>query len=206
MPRLVAEHAGCVVAVILAAGESRRFGGPKLLAPLEGRPLVQHVIDAANASKLDEVILVVGHAADDVLAAVRLGRARAVVNHDHAAGQSTSLRLGLRAAASADAVVVLLGDQPRVTPALLDAVVERQRTTGAAAVVSSWRGRRSPPTLLHHDLWPALSALTGDVGARELLAGLDDVAVLEVAGPLGSLEDIDRPEDLARMERPEAST
>jgi len=200
MPRLGAERAGRVVAVILAAGESRRFGGAKLLAPLEGRPLVQHVIDAANASTLDEVILVVGHAADDVLAAVRLGRARAVVNHDHAAGQSTSLRVGLRAAASADAIVVLLGDQPRVTPALLNAVVERQRTTGAAAVVSSWRGRRSPPTLLRHDLWPELDRLTGDVGAREMLEGRSDVAVLEVTGPLGSLEDIDRPDDLARLQ------
>ena len=164
------------------------------------------MLAAANDSTLAEVVLVVGHAADDVLAAVRLGRARVVLNEGYASGQSTSLRAGLGASSAADAVIVLLGDQPRVTPALLSALVDRQRTAGAAAVVSSWKGRRSPPTLLHRDLWPALDALTGDVGARELLAGRDDVAVLEVAGPLGSLEDVDRPEDLARIERPGAST
>ena len=202
----LARPVGRVAAVILAAGESRRYGGPKLLALLDGKPLLQHVLDAANDSTLAEVVLVVGHAADDVLATVRLGRARAVRNEGYALGQSTSLRAGLRASSAADAVVVLLGDQPRVTSALLGALVDRQRTTGAAAVVSSWNGRRSPPTLLHRALWPALDALTGDVGARELLAGSDDVAVLEVSGPLGSLEDVDRPEDLARMERPGAST
>lgn len=188
-----------VAALILAAGESRRFAGPKQLAPLDGRPMVQHVLNAANGSTLVDVILIVGHSAEEVLAAVRLDRARAVRNESYAEGQSTSLRAGLRAVGEADAVVVLLGDQPRVTAALLDALVERQRTSGAAAVVSSWRGRRSPPTLLHRDLWPALAALSGDVGARAVLAGRDDVEVLEVDERLGSLEDIDRPEDLARL-------
>ncbi len=188
-----------VAAVILAAGEARRFAGPKQLAPLDGRPMVQHVLDAANGSTLVDVILIVGHCAEEVLAAVHLGRARAVRNDDYTAGQATSLRAGLRAASEADAVIVLLGDQPRVTSELLDALVERQRTSGAAAVVSSWRGRRSPPTLLHRDLWPAVETLSGDVGAREVLAGRDDVEVLEVDERLGSLEDVDRPEDLARL-------
>ncbi len=188
-----------VAALILAAGESRRYGAPKLLAPLEGKPLLQHVLDAAVGSNLATVVLVVGHAADEVLRAVRLGRARAVLNEAYATGQASSLQAGLRAVAEADAVVVLLGDQPRVTPALLDALVERQRSSCAAAVVSSWRGRRSPPTLLHRDLVPALALLSGDVGAREVLADRDDVAVLDVDAPLGSLEDVDRPADLARL-------
>lgn len=191
-----------VAVVILAAGESRRYGGLKLLAPLAGRPLLQHVLDAANASTLDDVVLVVGHAADEILAAVQLGRARAVLNAAYASGQASSLRAGIAAAADADAAVILLGDQPRVRPELLDALVERQRTSGAAAVMSSWEGRRSPPTLLHRDLWPALEALRGDVGAREVLAGRDDVAVVEVDDHLGHLDDIDRPEDLVRLTDP----
>lgn len=189
-----------VTVVILAAGGSSRYGGPKLLASLEGKPLVQHVLDAANATTFEEVILVVGHAADELLAAVRLGRARSVANADWASGQASSLRAGLRAAAAADAVIVLLGDQPRVTPALLDALVERQRTTDSVAVVSSWNGQRSPPTLLRCELWPALEALTGDVGARDVLARRDDVAVLDVSGSLGSLVDVDRPDDLLRLD------
>ena len=190
-----------VAAVILAAGGSSRYGGAKLLASLEGKPLLQHVLDAANASTLAEVLLVIGHTADEILAVIRLGRARVVVNPDWASGQASSLRAGLRAASGADAVVVVLGDQPRVTTTLLDTLVERQRVTDSVAVVSSWKGQRSPPTLLHRDLWSALEPLTGDIGARAVLAGRSDVAVLEVSGSLGSLEDVDRPDDLLRLIR-----
>lgn len=185
-----------VAAVILAAGESRRYGAPKLLAMLDGRPLLQHVIDAANASRCADIIVVFGHEADRILAGVRLGRALAVMNSDYALGQSTSLRLGLRDARASDAIVVLLGDQPLVTPALIDALVERQRETRASAVMCESGGRRSPPALLHRDLWPALETLSGDLGAREILRGRDDVATLEVTAGLGSLEDVDRPADL----------
>lgn len=188
-----------VAAVILAAGEARRFGSQKLLAPLGDRPLVQHVIDAANASRLDPVVLVVGAEADALLAAVRLGRARAVRNPEYASGQASSLRSGLRAVGDADAAVVLLGDMPRITPALLDALVERQRSSGAVAVVSAQEGRRSPPTLLHRDLWPAVFALTGDVGAREVLAGRSDVVALELTPALGGLDDVDTREDHERL-------
>ncbi|MDE3100990.1 MAG: nucleotidyltransferase family protein [Chloroflexota bacterium] len=188
-----------VAAIILAAGTSSRFGGEKLLAPLDGRPILQHVLDAANASTLDEIVVVVGHSAPRVLAGVRLGRARAVANPEFARGQSTSLRAGLAAVADADAAVVLLGDQPRIHAALLEALVARQRATGAAAVVSSWHGRRSPPALLGRALWPHLATVTGDVGARELLAGRDDVAVVEVTAALGSLEDVDSSDDIARL-------
>ena len=192
---------GRVAGLILAAGASSRYGGLKLLSRLEDRPLLQHVIDAANGSTLAEVVVVVGHAADRVLEAVRLGRARTVRNEAYALGRSTSLAAGLRAASDVDGVLVLNGDQPRVTAALVDAVLDLQRATRSAAVICSWEGQRSPPTLLHRDIWPAVEATTGDVGARDVLAARDDVGVLEVTGVLGSLEDVDRPEDLARVGR-----
>lgn len=188
-------------AIVLAAGSSRRFGRHKLVVALEGRPLLQHVIDAANASSVDDVVLVLGHRPADVLAAVRLGRARATVNAAYDEGQSTSLRRGVSAAATSDAVVILLGDQPRVSAHLIDAVLERHRRSGAPAVICAWDGRRSPPTLLHRSLWPRLEALSGDVGAREILAGCDPVAVVEVTPDLGSLDDVDRPADLERVAR-----
>lgn len=185
--------------MILAAGESRRFGSQKLLAPLGDRPLVQHVIDAANASGLDPVVIVVGADAGALLARVRLGGARVVRNPHYASGQASSLRAGLRALADADAAVVLLGDMPRITAALLDALVERQRSSGATAVVSSQGGRRSPPTLLHRDLWPEVEALEGDVGAREVLAKGTDVVALEVTPAIGALDDVDTREDHERL-------
>ena len=182
--------------VILAAGEGRRFGGEKLLAPFAGTPLVQRVIDAACASSVDEVVLVLGHAAETLRRSIDPRRSRVVVNEGWADGQSGSLRLGLRAAAGADAAVVLLGDQPRVTAALVDALIARQRASGAVAVICTADGRRSPPTLLHRSLWPEIDELTGDVGAREVLRGRADVVELEVTSDLGSLDDVDRPEDL----------
>ena len=186
-------------AVILAAGESRRFGAQKLLAPLAGRPLVQHVIDAANASPLAGFVLVVGADADAILAGVNVGRARVVRNPDYASGQASSLHTGLRALDEADAALVLLGDVPGVTTALLEALLEKQRESGAPAVVSRWGGRPMPPALLHRDLWPDALALRGDVGMREVLAGRDDVAEVEVTSALGTLDDVDTPDDHARL-------
>lgn len=191
--------ASSVAGIILAAGESRRFGGAKLLAPLDGRPLVQHVIDAANASSLEPVVLVVGAGADELLASVRLGRALVVRNAAYATGQAGSLQAGLTAVTGADAAVVLLADMPGVRVALIEALVATQRESHAAAVASLWRGRRTPPTLLHRDLWPVLHDLRGDVGAREVLAGRTDVVDLDIDPTLGSLDDIDTSEDHARV-------
>lgn len=187
--------------VILAAGEARRFGSQKLLAPLGGRPLLQHAVDAANASGLDPVVVVLGADAEAIERAVAFGRARVARNPAYASGQASSLRAGLGAVedAGVDALVVLLGDQPRVRPPLLDAILARQRETGSAAVLSSWRGRRSPPALLHRDLWPEVRKLAGDVGARDILAGRADVAVLDVTAELGALDDVDTRADHARL-------
>jgi len=190
-----------VAAVVLAAGQGLRFGSQKLLAPLRGRPLLQHALDAANASSLSPIVVVLGADADAIETGVSPGRARLVRNPDHATGQASSLRVGLRFLDASDAAVVVLGDQPNVTAALLDALVAAQRSSGAPAVVCTQEGRRSPPTLLHRDLWKEVDALRGDTGAREVLARLPDVAVLEVAAGLASLDDIDTPEDRERLTR-----
>ncbi len=191
--------AGSAAAIILAAGEARRFGTQKLLAPLSGRSLLQHLIDAANASSLADVLLVVGADADALLAALRLGRVRVTRNADYASGQASSLQAGLRALGDVDAALVLLGDVPGVTAALLEALLAKQRATGAPAVLSRWAGKRMPPALLHRDLWPAAHALRGDVGMREVLAGRDDLADVEVTGALGALDDVDTRNDHKRL-------
>lgn len=198
-----------VAGVVLAAGAASRYRSQKLLAPLRGKPLLQHAVDAACASTLDPVVVVLGADAEAIAAGITTGRARIVRNPEHASGQASSLRAGVRAIADAsvsgggavpvDALVVLLGDQPGVTAALLDAVVARQRETGAPAVRCVQDGRRSPPTLLHRDLWLEIEALRGDVGAREILARRSDVADLSVDRALAQLDDIDTPGDLERL-------
>jgi molybdenum cofactor cytidylyltransferase len=187
--------------VILAAGEARRYGAQKLLAQLDGRPLLQHVIDAANASCLEDIALVVGASADDLLAQLDLGRTRPIRNPDPARGLASSLQIALRSLEERlHAAVVLLGDVPGVTTALIDEVVARGRETRALAVVSVWRGRRSPPVILHKSLWAAAFALQGDVGMREVLKD-QDVVEFVVTDALGSLDDIDTPGDHARISR-----
>ena len=211
-----------VAAIVLAAGEATRYGSQKLLTPLRGRPLLQHAIDAANASSLSPVVIVLGADADAIAARIEPGRARIVRNPEYASGQASSLRAGVRAlpseassdggaatgagsgdvtvsAGSADAAVVLLGDQPLVTAALLAAIVARQRETASAAVMCVQDGRRSPPTLLHRDLFAEIEALRGDTGAREILARRGDVATLVVDRAVAGLDDIDTPTDLSRL-------
>ncbi len=198
-----ARQAGSV-AILLAAGASRRMGRPKLLLPVAGRPLLQHAIDAAAASLVAEIVVVLGHEAEAVRRAVALPlAARIVVNADYAAGQGTSLACGLAAAAVDAAVaIVLLGDQPHVTSALVDIVLAAYRAGDAPIVRPVWRaGDGSPrpghPVALGRAVWPEVAALTGDEGARALCAR-HPAWVHELAMDGEPLPDIDDPDDYRR--------
>lgn len=189
--------------VILAAGSSSRMGRPKQLLPLGGRCLLQRVLDEAIASSLDEVVLVLGYRAEEIHAALRLpeaSRTRCVVNADWALGQSTSLRLGLRRAApTAAAAAILLGDQPGVEAALIDRVARAFLDAGLPAarpVYSGADGSRAPghPVFLARRIWSEVDELGGDQGARNLLATRADW-LLEVPVEGAPPADIDTWED-----------
>lgn len=165
--------------VILAAGASTRMGRPKQLLPLGHRPLLQHVLDEAAASSLNEIILVLGHRAQEIREAIQLPagrRIRVAVNPDYARGQSTSLRLGLRSASPrAEAAAILLGDQPQITSRLIDraaAAFRASRSPVVRPVYSDSGGRRTPghPVFLARQIWPEVEKLRGDKGARALLS------------------------------------
>src|SRR3989442_15629577 len=143
--RAVSRPAEKVGGIMLAARARRRVGPPKVLAPLRGQPLLPLLPDAANASSLETIVLLVADA-DAIIARVTPGRARRVRNPGHPSGPASSLHAGLRAlAGDVDAALVMLGDVPGITPALVDALCARQRETGAAAVMSRWSERRMPP-------------------------------------------------------------
>jgi CTP:molybdopterin cytidylyltransferase MocA len=190
-----------VCAVILAAGEGRRMGGRvKQLLPLAGRPLLQHPIDAAVAAGIDDVRVVIGHAAEEVAAGIDLPvGAELVVNPAHAEGQSTSLRAGLDAIPEGfRAALVLLGDQPGVRPDAIAAVVDWFWVHGSTVVRAAYRGRPSHPVLLARAAWAGVEELRGDVGARALMAAhLGRVDLCEVGGD--PPEDVDTPEDYERL-------
>jgi molybdenum cofactor cytidylyltransferase len=162
--------------IILAAGSSTRMGRAKQLLPLENRPLLQHVVDSAAASCLDEIVLVLGYRAEEIRAAIHCpAGVRVVVNTAYAEGQSTSLCTGLRAASpGAQAAAVLLGDQPRVTAQLIDLVATAFAKSAACVarpVYAGVGGRRVPghPVFLARRVWPETTKLRGDQGARALL-------------------------------------
>lgn len=185
-----------IAALLLAAGRGTRFGrSPKLLAEFEGRPLVRHAADAALASRLRPIVAVLGAHADEVGAALRGLDLITVRNPDYAEGLSTSLRAGIAALPTAcSAVVVLLGDMPRVTAARIDGLADAFAAAGHAvsAVLPVEEGRRGNPVLLNLAiLGPEIATLRGDRGAGPLLTGRTDV--LELPGDAGTALDIDTP-------------
>ena len=187
--------------VLLAAGRGTRFtGGSKLLAPLDGRPLVCHAAETALATRLRPVVAVVGHGAPGVRAALDGLNLAYAKNPDYAAGLSTSLKAGLAALPHEIAgAVILLGDMPRIATGLVEALAAAFRPETDAAVVPVASGRRGNPVLLnHHRLAAALESLAGDHGAGLLLRGRDDVREIPVADP-GVLADVDTVEALAGL-------
>jgi molybdenum cofactor cytidylyltransferase len=166
---LVRSESG-VSGVVLAAGRSSRLGKPKQLLDVCGEPLLRRVVRNAISSKLSEVVLVLGHRAEEIATAAGEWGQRVVVNPDYAAGQSTSVRAGLGAIdPSSQAVVFLLGDQPQVGPEIVDAVIECFRETGAPIVMPTYGGIAANPVLFSAVLFPELASVTGDEGARSVV-------------------------------------
>lgn len=192
--------------IVLAAGAASRMGRAKQLLEIGGRPLLQHVVDAAAASCLAEIVVVLGHEADAVRAALALParpRCRVVVNPGYREGQASSLRVGLAAAApGARAAAILLGDQPFVSAQRIDRVARAFQGAGRPAARPFDRtatGEEVPghPVFVDRSLWPALAVLRGDEGARALFAlhpGWVHAVALGDAPPL----DVDRDVDLER--------
>jgi molybdenum cofactor cytidylyltransferase len=188
--------------LVLAAGSSRRMGSPKQLLAIDGRPLLEVVVAHACASRLDEVLVVLGAAADEIKSRVDLGRARVLVNPDHASGMASSLRAGLAALDSdVDRVMVILGDQPEIGGGLIDKLLDLQEQCGLPAAALSFNGLLHPPVVLERELWGDLMDLEGDVGCRAVIRARPElVARLSSGEDLNHPVDLDTPEDYRRLQ------
>jgi CTP:molybdopterin cytidylyltransferase MocA len=195
-----------VGAVILAAGAGSRFGGGKLLAPLEGRPILAHVVDAARAAGL-EPIVVVGPPSGE-LDGVDLGAVRRITNETPQEGLSSSVRLGLREfelEPDVSAAVILLGDQPRVRPETIAALMAAmEETPDTPFVAARHRDDHSPnPVLAQRSVWRLADEIAGDRGfGPVLLAHPELVRWIDIAG---SNPDVDTRADLARLTEADGS-
>jgi len=168
-----------IAAVVLAAGESSRLGAPKQLLLLDGIPVLQHVVDFAGRF-FGHLVVVLGHASDDIRRAVKFPEgASVVVNDDYATGQASSLRAGLAAVPStAAAAAILLGDQPRLDSEVVARVVKTFDTSGKPVARPRFRGIPSHPVLIGRALFDRVARVEGDEGARSIFT-YDDVAEVD---------------------------
>jgi molybdenum cofactor cytidylyltransferase len=198
----VSPTAGPVLGVVLAAGGSTRMGRPKQLAELDGRPLLAHVLGMLGQAPVDRVLVALGGAADRVLDRVELGRAEPLVVEGWAEGMGHVLASVLaRAGGDWGAVVVLLGDQPLVAAGAVERVVQGWRAGAGPVVTAAYGGRPGHPKLFDRRLLPELLRLTGDAGARDLVATHPGWVHRVEVGDLGSDADIDVEADLERVGR-----
>lgn len=206
-PKAIGSSVG---AVILAAGASTRFrlgGGPdatKLVAKLDGEPLVRRVAEAALAAKARPIVVVTGYARESVQEALAGLAVEFAFNPEFASGLASSLRVGLSAMPSDIAgALVLLGDMPRIEARLIDALIEAFLAHKEALAAAPLRhGRRGNPVLLGRGLFARAMRLEGDEGARRLIGRLRAHELVEVeTSEAGVTLDIDTLDDLAAAQR-----
>ncbi len=192
-------------AIILAAGSSSRMERQqhKLLLPLGDRPVIAHVVEAVLASRAQPILVVLGHQAEHVRAALADyssdKRLLLVENSEYKQGMSTSLRAGLQAMnglespvlEAIDGAIVLLGDQPLITARVIDMLIATREETAKKIVVPLYNGRRGNPVVFGADLFSELITVTGDEGGRSVVEHhRQDIATVEV-GDSAASSDVD---------------
>lgn len=186
--------------LILGAGASQRLGPPKQLLPFRGTTMLGWVVDQAQkATSLDEVVVVLGRAADQVRERVDFGAARVVENPVFGEGCSSSYRAGIGALdADSSAIMIILGDMPGITPEIINALADAWRTSDAPVALCSYQGRKGHPMIFAHSMFAQLVDLHGDKAAWKLVDA-NAAVVQEVNFDLPFPDDINTPSDFERL-------
>ena len=184
-----------IAAVVLAAGSSSRMGKPKQTLQLEGGPMLERVLQTLRQTKVGRVVVVLGAHSSVVRGWVKFGKEKVVVNPRFKEGMSGSIRLGLAEAEEADAAMIVLGDQPFVSPGTIDRIIDAYVSSRSPVVVPVYHGRRGNPVLFDRSLFPQIRRIRGDVGAKSVVSGNEDKLLQVDVNDEGILVDIDTPSD-----------
>ncbi len=191
-----------IAALVLAAGQSHRMGRVnKLLAELDGTPMVARVVDAMTASQAAPVIVVTGHEAPQVREALAGRDVTVVHNPDYATGLSTSLAAGLAEVPDGcNGTIVALGDMPRVTAAHIDSMIAAfNPTEGRAICVPTWNDKRGNPVLWARRFFTEMTDVSGDVGAKHLIGDYAEMVAEVAMDDDAVLVDVDSPDALTAL-------
>ncbi len=191
-----------IAGIVLAAGAGSRFGGGKLLAELNGTPILQYVLNLAAVARLDPVVVVLGTDAEAIVTRLWWRDEVRLINPDPAAGISSSVQMGLASLALTDAerAVVLLGDQPRLSETQLTQILAAPPDAARPIVVPRYQGQLGNPVLLERAAWPLANQLEGDTGMVQLFRSRPElVRYVDVEG---ANPDVDTAADLAALNSP----
>ena len=190
-----------IVAIVLSAGESSRMGNPKALLPIGGVSFIEEIVRALKGTKIDRIIVVLGHHAEEIRKRIAHLPVTFVVNRDYAKGQLSSLIVAIRSLAAEkttekiDGVLVHLVDHPFISPALVDHMIDRFYETKKLIVIPRCRGRRGHPVIFSSRLFPELLSAPLEKGAKVFVHAHRDETLEIETDFAGVTIDIDTPEE-----------
>ncbi|WP_213951020.1 nucleotidyltransferase family protein [Tepidanaerobacter syntrophicus] len=178
--------------IILAAGEGKRAGGGKLSRDIQGKPMLQHVVEMATQSSLDGVLLVTGYERNLGEKVAKCAGIKSYYNADYSLGMSTSLKLGIsKVPEGISAVAIILGDMPYVQRKTINSLVSIYKTTDSKIIIPVCNGEKGHPVLMSCNYNEEIYNISGDMGAREIIKKHSDEVFYWQTDDLGILRDID---------------
>jgi molybdenum cofactor cytidylyltransferase len=188
-----------ICAMILAAGESRRMGAPKLLLPLGEKTIIETVVDETLRSKADQTLVVLGAEREEIKSKIANRPVMIVVNPRFQEGMLSSIQVGFDALPrETEAVVICLGDQPFIPSSVMDKLIEAFQNTRRGIILPVYKKKRGHPSLIDIKYRQEVKKLSPDIGLRALVHDHpQDLLEVKVDTP-HILKDIDKPEDYMR--------
>lgn len=191
-----------ITGLVLAAGQSKRMGRPKMLLPFRNKTVIESVLNESLQSNLDKVLVVLGGDRESICKQIQSLPVETCFNPDYRQGMLSSVQAGLRnLPAETDAVCLILGDQPQIQAAVIDQLIKVFDKSKQNILIPEFNNRRGHPVLFSASYIDEIFTLNQNIGLRELMQRhRDDILELNIQAP-EILEDLDTPEDYERLKK-----